>query len=541
MTKHESPPNFPWKTLGTGQVILFVLSLVAFMDMQSRVEEVTQKCGCLNNNVDYELQEEFEQIEEIEREKRSLKESLINMTDSTGKNQLWVHSLSKIQMDELLEKCLDVHQYCTNNKDETRGPPGPPVSLTSTSALLIVSIFMVHLVRLAIEALVDLLEDLESKACLVRKALLLGPPGPSGDEAKCIDCPITENYVLDESSSCPRVEQMRCPGDITFDGVGGPRGVINFALPSLVEFMLENETETDTCMRICTSNLTTSLHELDDRMDLSLQTSTETAYIEGATAHCFLQSIGKPVFHAHANTFYGAWMRDAYPRTGLDMDKRWLTNHFEGDILHEFYNEADLRRRKVHKNYKLPHLYKGTNTVFFNGSFYYQRAGTPKIAKFELSTLKYEEVVVDPAAAHKSDNYLFNHSMNYFDLAVDENALWVMFHYETEDFISVAKLDINNLTVYETWNLTMINHTEVANGFVVCGVLYVVESGHNLKSEISIAYDFYRQKYTQPNIQWINLYKNANMMSYNPYDKRIYIYDHGYLLTLPARLNWRAK
>lgn len=32
---------------------------------------------------------------------------------------------------------------------------------------------------------------------------------------------------------------------------------------------------------------------------------------------CFLQSIGKPVFHAHANTFYGSWMRDAYPRTGM--------------------------------------------------------------------------------------------------------------------------------------------------------------------------------------------------------------------------------
>lgn len=30
-------------------------------------------------------------------------------------------------------------------------------------------------------------------------------------------------------------------------------------------------------------------------------------------------------------------------------------------------------------------------------------------------------------------------------------------------------------------------------------------------------------------------------MSYNPYDKRIYIYDFGYLLTLPARINWRVK
>lgn len=177
--------------------------------------------------------------------------------------------------------------------------------------------------------------------------------------------------------------------------------------------------------------------------------------------------------------------------------------------------------------------------------------------------------------------------MNYFDMAVDENALWILFHYDDEDFVSVAKMDINNLTIYETFNLTMINHTDMANGFVVCGVLYVVsllqytfiyhkkfflifyikigtdsstyftfkslvvfstitlqfkvQSSNNLKSEISIAYDFYRERYQQPNIHWINLYRNANMMSYNPFDKRIYIYDHGYLLTVPVRLTWRAK
>lgn len=40
--------------------------------------------------------------------------------------------------------------------------------------------------------------------------------------------------------------------------------------------MLENETETDACMRICLSNLT--------RQETEIETSTEMAYIEGATA-----------------------------------------------------------------------------------------------------------------------------------------------------------------------------------------------------------------------------------------------------------------
>lgn len=36
------------------------------------------------------------------------------------------------------------------------------------------------------------------------------------------------------------------------------------------------------------------------------------------------------------------------------------------------------------------------------------------------------------------------------------------------------QVDINNLTIYETYNLTLINHTQIANGIVICGVLYTV-------------------------------------------------------------------
>jgi hypothetical protein len=33
--------------------------------------------------------------------------------------------------------------------------------------------------------------------------------------------------------------------------------------------------------------------------------------------------------------------------------------------------------------------------------------------------------------------------MSYMDLAVDENALWAMFHFDRVDHLSVAKLDIH--------------------------------------------------------------------------------------------------
>ncbi|VDO26345.1 unnamed protein product [Haemonchus placei] len=297
--------------------------------------------------------------------------------------------------------------------------------------------------------------------------------------------------------------------------------------------MILNNSDIETCLKVCMGNMTTELEQ-------ELETSTESAYIQGATANCKLQSVGKPVFHSHTTTYYGSWMRDAYPRTGDDMLKRYLVNHFQGIEVVEFRTEADLRREHVSNVYRLPYVYDGTNHMLFNGSLFFHRAGFPRIGKFELTTGRYDEIEI-PGAAYHGNNYLFNKSLNYFDLAIDENALWVLYHYEKEKFLSVAKVDINNLTIYEIHNLTLINHTQIANGIVICGVLYTIEDTHAQRSYISTGYDFYRLQYSKPNIRWINLYRNANMISYNPYDKRIYVYDHGYLLTVPAHIQWTSK
>ncbi|WKX91453.1 hypothetical protein Q1695_009913 [Nippostrongylus brasiliensis] len=342
-----------------------------------------------------------------------------------------------------------------------------------------------------------------------------GPPGPPGPQAEY------------------KVEELKCSERTSLDNMVGPK-LIDRALPSLVSQMVFNNSDIEACLKVCLGNMTAEVEE-----ELA-ETATESAYIQGATANCKLQSVGKPVFHSHTTTYYGSWMRDAYPRTGDDMLKRYLVNHFQGIEVIEFRTEADLRREHVNNIYRLPHVYDGTNHMLFNGSLFFHRAGFPRIGKFDLTSGYYDELEI-PGAAHQGNNYLFNKSMNYFDLAIDENALWVLFHYESEPFLSVAKVDINNLTIYETHNLTLINHNDIANGIVICGVLYTIEDSHAQRSFISTGFDFYRQQYSKPNIKWINLYRNANMISYNPYDKRIYVFDHGYLLTVPAHIQWVSK
>jgi hypothetical protein len=54
-----SKDDIPWKLLGVCQLILFLLTLLTFLDMQARIETTRIECGCLDGSE--------------EREKRSLK------------------------------------------------------------------------------------------------------------------------------------------------------------------------------------------------------------------------------------------------------------------------------------------------------------------------------------------------------------------------------------------------------------------------------------------------------------------------------------
>lgn len=154
---------------------------------------------------------------------------------------------------------------------------------------------------------------------------------------------------------------------------------------------------------------------------------------------CFLESLSNPRFHAHSKRYYGSWMRDPIPRFQADDAKRWATQEFYGNLLYEYADEAEMRREKANKRYVLPTVFDGTNHVFVNGSLYYHRSGTNKIAKFDIYNRAYTEVEL-PNMAYRYDHYLFNYSYNYVDLSHDENGLWAIYRYEGDLFLGKKKI-----------------------------------------------------------------------------------------------------
>lgn len=65
--------------------------------------------------------------------------------------------------------------------------------------------------------------------------------------------------------------------------------------------------------------------------------------------------------------------------------------------------------------------------------------------------------------------------INYVDLAVEENGLWVIYGLEDSNNTAILHVDPNTLEIEYAWNIS-IKHDRAGDMFIVCGVLYAVHS-----------------------------------------------------------------
>lgn len=80
-----------------------------------------------------------------------------------------------------------------------------------------------------------------------------------------------------------------------------------------------------------------------------------------------------------------------------------------------------------------------------------------------------------PHAAIENQTALYTEQHNYVDLAVDDNGLWVIYGLRASNNTVVLKLDEKTMDIQNAWNISVV-HRKAGEMFIVCGVLYVVDS-----------------------------------------------------------------
>jgi hypothetical protein len=185
------------------------------------------------------------------------------------------------------------------------------------------------------------------------------------------------------------------------------------------------------------------------------------------------------------------------------------------------------------RKYPLSYQFKGNAHVVYNGSFYYHAKSTNRIIKFSLLTGNSYNLSLPFPYSSNSTN-LYTGQFNYMDFNVDDNGLWVIFPVPDSNNTAIMKMDVNLMKINYIWNVS-INHHKVGEMFIVCGVLYAVDSVSDRNTKIRFALDLYNEKLLDVNLAFSNPFKKTTMIGYNHRNKELYTWDKGNQLTYPVR------
>uniref|UniRef100_G3PPR8 Olfactomedin-like 2Bb n=1 Tax=Gasterosteus aculeatus aculeatus TaxID=481459 RepID=G3PPR8_GASAC len=236
-------------------------------------------------------------------------------------------------------------------------------------------------------------------------------------------------------------------------------------------------------------------------------------------------SISEPAQQNSYGLSDGAWMRDGRGHGNVI----YLTNGHYGNNLLEFRDMETFKSGQTSNSYKLPYSFTGTGHVVFSGAFYYNRAFSRDIIRYDLRrryvaawTTLHDAILEEQA--HRTQTEL--------EFAVDESGLWLLypavdtegFHQEVTLLLHLRHRDLQPIQSFRTG----LRRGRYGNSFLICGVLYAVNSMEHNYANVTYAFDTHTLTHSVPGLAFTNTHAHTSQLAYCPLDKKLYAWDDGH-------------
>ncbi len=166
-----------------------------------------------------------------------------------------------------------------------------------------------------------------------------------------------------------------------------------------------------------------------------------------------------------------------------------------------------------------------------NADLYYNQANTRNMVKYDLDSQSVVDTVELTNAGYRNTYHYQWGGYSDIDFAVDENGLWVLYATSSNSGQLVVSKLSEDLDIEDTWNTASEVKTSMGNAFVVCGVVYAIDSYSGSSTTINYAYDTSDSSDQSLSYSFENPGGYNSMVDYNYLEQQLWAWDNSEQIT----------
>lgn len=198
---------------------------------------------------------------------------------------------------------------------------------------------------------------------------------------------------------------------------------------------------------------------------------------------------------------------------------------------------------------------QGNAHIIYNGNFFYYCDDQTKLFKYDLRNERvageleililklslffnftYITVSYDMNSTINKTHPLYSTQHNIIDFCADDNGIWIIHAANGNNNTIVSKINETTLEPTNTFELS-IQHHKIGEMFIICGVLYAVDSAKARNTKIRFALDLYSGKLLEKDLDFNNPLNGTSSIGYNHNTKELYTWNSGNQLSYPVKIN----